>query len=708
MLPVLIRAIGSRLLTREALGTLVKQEGTATALNVLSSLSTNRKDGERVVKNNHSAEIDATPVEKLPFDSSQLTPPAGKVGSDANNIFSTNNKSSEFNSNNINKLNNTKSLFNSGNKNDLNDPVYQAGYRLGQLIASPFRAFNRNKTNNNQEINSQTKKTNELITSILQLFNITNQKVSKTLIADSFLYEQLEKIGELINNLSTQISNAYKEKKAELIEDAARNEEKYQEDFAYRSGRWAGDRVRSVFDKLRPNREEPQGSADDDSSSGHSFGWLNKFGKEKSALAPNVKQELSKTGKVRYRDVKTGRFVSKEAAQAVKKQGLLDKGLSVGKGILGKLISPTKKAAVIETMRSSRAASLFEKVAAKASAASAKTAIGTGIIRKLATPILEKAIGKTVLKSIPIVGAVVGLGFAAQRLIEGDVVGAGLDAVSGLAGPLTAVPALIASVSRDIYSSVFGVQPEDDPNFGTNIGKVTDSVKDIAEDMIKGQIENSPVKPQQPPTASSKPKIPTAANDNKQAVPTAKPSPTATEPPKANNSSTSSGQASSEAETATPSDNKQASGDVGSTTKPTESTPQPPGGTSESNSPSSSITPPPEDNKQTSPVAQSPISTEQLTPADTDQSSQNMQMQASPKIDFKNNANDTGKIIKEFTESINKMSSPTFVSKDKTPTITPARSPTTKQGTVGIGNVPDPNYGNFGSITEQLYFRAAA
>lgn len=116
----------------------------------------------------------------------------------------------------------------------------------------------------------------------------------------------------------------------------------------------------------------------------------------------------------------------------------------------------------------------------------------TKAIENLAAPIIAKGLGKTVLKSIPIVGAVAGVGFAVDRLIHGDVVGAGLDAVSGLAGPLTAIPALIASTSRDIYSSVYGVQPEEDPNASERMSEVTSVVKGVVTKTLTASIEQKP------------------------------------------------------------------------------------------------------------------------------------------------------------------------------------------------------------------------
>lgn len=116
-------------------------------------------------------------------------------------------------------------------------------------------------------------------------------------------------------------------------------------------------------------------------------------------------------------------------------------------------------------------------------------------IEKLAAPIIEKGLGKTVLKSIPILGAAAGAGFAIGRLLEGDVIGAGLDAASGLGGPLTAIPAFVASTVRDIYSAMYGIQPEEDPNAGDRMSEITTVVKGLVSAALGKSIDARPSPP---------------------------------------------------------------------------------------------------------------------------------------------------------------------------------------------------------------------
>ena len=136
---------------------------------------------------------------------------------------------------------------------------------------------------------------------------------------------------------------------------------------------------------------------------------------------------------------------------------------------------------------------------------------GSGNVRssakKAAMPLIKKALGRTAVKSIPFVGAAAGVGFAVSKLLEGDVVGAGIEAASGLAGPLTAVPLMIASVARDIYSDVYGVQPEQDPELMKRMTVVKDAVGEVVKEQLEGSVE-----PKQKPSATDVDKATVPAN----------------------------------------------------------------------------------------------------------------------------------------------------------------------------------------------------
>ena len=111
------------------------------------------------------------------------------------------------------------------------------------------------------------------------------------------------------------------------------------------------------------------------------------------------------------------------------------------------------------------------------------------VIRTSARKILAKSLGKLVGKSIPVAGAVFGLGFAVSKIIDGDWVGAGVEAASGLGSAITAIPATIYGASREIYFDVYGVWPESDPDSKERYGDLYDIVKSMATEMLKDNVK---------------------------------------------------------------------------------------------------------------------------------------------------------------------------------------------------------------------------
>jgi hypothetical protein len=148
---------------------------------------------------------------------------------------------------------------------------------------------------------------------------------------------------------------------------------------------------------------------------------------------------------------------------------------------------------------------------AKIAAAAGKTAVTgvlgaaktvaavTGVASKeaietAAKKVLEKGAFKMIATKIPLIGLVAGLGFAAQRLFNGDKLGAAIDATSGLVGAtgvgLAGSAAIdVVSAARDIYKEVYQVQPEDDPEFKNRIGAITEVVEKILKPNTEKTVE---------------------------------------------------------------------------------------------------------------------------------------------------------------------------------------------------------------------------
>lgn len=84
----------------------------------------------------------------------------------------------------------------------------------------------------------------------------------------------------------------------------------------------------------------------------------------------------------------------------------------------------------LSALSSTASAAAPAAAAPTAAKAAAKTVSKTGL--KMGATLLAKSAVKSVIKKIPLVGALAGLGFAIPRLMDGDFVGAGAEALSGL------------------------------------------------------------------------------------------------------------------------------------------------------------------------------------------------------------------------------------------------------------------------------------
>ena len=118
-----------------------------------------------------------------------------------------------------------------------------------------------------------------------------------------------------------------------------------------------------------------------------------------------------------------------------------------------------------------RAKNAFSKVPGVTAAGDVGSKISESIAKRL-----PKAALKGALKSIPGVGLLLGAGGALAALSEGDIVGAGLEAASGMGSALTAIPATAALTAKEVYEDVYGIKPEDDPEAGNRLTEIKDKV----------------------------------------------------------------------------------------------------------------------------------------------------------------------------------------------------------------------------------------
>jgi len=76
-------------------------------------------------------------------------------------------------------------------------------------------------------------------------------------------------------------------------------------------------------------------------------------------------------------------------------------------------------------------------------------------LKQLLARELPKMLAKGALKSIPYVGILIGVVFGIDRLIKGDVPGAGIEVIAGTGGLATAIPATAYLAARDLYGEYY-------------------------------------------------------------------------------------------------------------------------------------------------------------------------------------------------------------------------------------------------------------
>ena len=441
---------------------------------------------------------------------------------------------------------------------------------------------------------------------------------------------------------------------------------------------------KKIIDEKVEEQEEEQGPKGFMQRLAENYGVgdeYEKFAKRRAAKAariktkPGYKRILGRDGRITYRGP-NGRIVSAADAIAEKSSklakvggmvknagaGLLNiaKKATSGAGRIASKISGARIASGIGSVTKNISSLLGKGVKSANVAASAARKVGASTIKRIAGPIIKKALGSTALKSIPIIGGAVGGLFAAKKLLEGDPVGAGLEAASGLGGPITAIPALVASASRDTYSSVFDVQPEQDPMFGIRMKLITGVIGGLVTAYFASRIEKKPT--------------PTKDNVDKISIPPKPAQKTA-------------------GQTAT-----------GMPAIPNAPAPSPAKSTSPS-TPTSTPTP-----NSTSPSSTSSSATKKSTSeskkqvAASNDKNDAVKKESSKAQSMVNNAPNTGADISKMTAEVEAAANQPNVIDLGSKRPLPSSAPPSKSGVSGAGNVPDPRYYGMGEVFTQIYF----
>lgn len=393
---------------------------------------------------------------------------------------------------------------------------------------------------------------------------------------------------------------------------------------------------------------------------------------------PNIISRLDKSGKMRYyrADSITGNLsrVKNIDAIAQAKPSMLSRIGGLGKSA----VNVAKKAANVGgvaakvggTRLASGALNVSKRVAStlgkgfKGVAAAGKVggSAVSSVLKRLAGPVITKALGGLAAKSIPIIGTAIGLGQAAFRLAKGDVVGAGIDAVSGLGSLATALPAMVLSVVRDLYSSVFGVQPERDPNVVPRMRFATGVVTGLVSTMLAAKLAKSSS------DKGAADVIPKAASQQSGHAPTGS--------------------------TKIPSQTKSAPSGSLATTKPKDV------GTISPTTKKAPVS-----TKKPSAAGSSSSTQATPTPKPSGSSTDAAMEGKKPGQAMLNTASTTGAELAEKTAEVQAASNqPSSVNLNSGARPLPATKPTTRSGVSGAGDVPDPNYYGMGIAKFQMYF----
>ena len=110
-----------------------------------------------------------------------------------------------------------------------------------------------------------------------------------------------------------------------------------------------------------------------------------------------------------------------------------------------------------------------QEVGTRPTASRAATATAALVTETIPESAIAKSIAKNVSsgssalvsKGIPLAGSFIAAGFAAERLAAGDPVGAAIESV-GIFGTVGAVASTATAITRQVYTDVYGITPEED------------------------------------------------------------------------------------------------------------------------------------------------------------------------------------------------------------------------------------------------------
>jgi hypothetical protein len=188
--------------------------------------------------------------------------------------------------------------------------------------------------------------------------------------------------------------------------------------------------------------------------------------------------------------------------------GALTKGLdvaknvvgSIGKGaasLAGKLLGAAPKIAEVAggAAAAKGAGAIGGKIAQGAGSKVIESAMKGPVVKEVIKDIGGKVLGKTVAKSLPIVGPLIGGAFAIKSFMDGDYTQAAIDAgmagASLIPGPGSIVAfgaGLAATIANQAYKQIYGIEPGQDPEVAKRMPELVEESKNFVKDFLSPKV----------------------------------------------------------------------------------------------------------------------------------------------------------------------------------------------------------------------------
>lgn len=215
----------------------------------------------------------------------------------------------------------------------------------------------------------------------------------------------------------------------------------------------------------------------------------------------NTVERAQSGSRIAVRSAQSAAQLATRAAETARNVASRVPGLS---GVTTEVAETASRTAMTEATESvSRTASrtamteIAQTASTIGSKAKAGASAGASAVRAALAKVIPKKVSAALGKSIPFAGWFIGGAVAITQIAKGDYAGAGLTGVSSLAGPATAIPAILLEVNREVYNELYGTEEDPFPYEGDLIktpeifAERQTEIKDLAIEMISDYMESN-------------------------------------------------------------------------------------------------------------------------------------------------------------------------------------------------------------------------